>query len=152
MLSITKYPEAMDALQEGRLAMCLKALVVDGVDHEKALALMAPPVQPKVGDVLVSSWGYEQTNIDYYQVVSVTAKNVKIQKMSKTYLPAQGTDRTTVDSVCGTRDLGAKIMQKKVFVNPLSGRYHVAIASYANAYGPHDVTVPCSETGWGYGH
>ena len=28
----------------------------------------------KVGDILVSSWGYEQTNVDYYQVVKTVGK------------------------------------------------------------------------------
>ena len=35
---------------------------------------------PRVGDVLVSSWGYDQTNVDFYRVVSLTAsgKSVRI--------------------------------------------------------------------------
>ena len=28
---------------------------------------------PEVGDVLVSSWGYDQTNVDFWRVVSLTA-------------------------------------------------------------------------------
>lgn len=35
----------------------------------------------KVGDILVSSWGYEQTNVQWYQVVGVTAKSVKIREI-----------------------------------------------------------------------
>ena len=27
-----------------------------------------------VGDVFVSSWGYEQTNVNFYQVISVHGK------------------------------------------------------------------------------
>lgn len=36
-----------------------------------------------VGDILYSSWGYEQTNIDFYQVVEVsdTKKTVKIREI-----------------------------------------------------------------------
>ena len=30
---------------------------------------------PKVGDLFNSSWGYEQTNIDFYQVVRVISEN-----------------------------------------------------------------------------
>lgn len=30
----------------------------------------------KKGDILVSSWGYEQTNIDFYEVVKATTKTV----------------------------------------------------------------------------
>ena len=35
---------------------------------------------PQVGDILVSSWGYDQTNIDFYRVVGLTAsgKSVRI--------------------------------------------------------------------------
>lgn len=39
----------------------------------------------KVGDILTSSWGYEQTNVDFYQVVEVspTEKTVKIREINK---------------------------------------------------------------------
>lgn len=29
----------------------------------------------KVGDIFVSSWGYEQTNVDFYQVVKLVGKS-----------------------------------------------------------------------------
>lgn len=32
----------------------------------------------KLGDVLVNSWGYDQTNVNFYQVVEVKAKSVVI--------------------------------------------------------------------------
>ena len=35
----------------------------------------------QVGDVLYCSWGWEQTNIDFYQVVSATAKTIKVKKL-----------------------------------------------------------------------
>lgn len=40
------------------------------------------PVEAKVavGDTFVCSWGYDQTNIDFYRVVGLTPKGVKIQK------------------------------------------------------------------------
>ena len=38
----------------------------------------------EVGDVLVSSWGYEQTNIDYYQVVGLVGEaSVLLQEIAK---------------------------------------------------------------------
>lgn len=38
----------------------------------------------KVGDVLESSWGYEQTNVDYYEVTRlVGAQSVEIRKIAK---------------------------------------------------------------------
>lgn len=44
--------------------------------------MSAEPVL-KPGDVLVASWGYEQTNIDYYLVTKRTAKSVKLQPIGK---------------------------------------------------------------------
>ena len=36
----------------------------------------ADTVMPKIGDLFYSSWGYEQTNIDFYQVTDVTKRMV----------------------------------------------------------------------------
>lgn len=35
----------------------------------------------KVGDILYSSWGYDQTNIDFYEVVKVLPKSVVIREI-----------------------------------------------------------------------
>jgi len=34
----------------------------------------------KVGDMFVESWGYDQTNVDVYEVVRVTPKSVALMK------------------------------------------------------------------------
>lgn len=34
----------------------------------------------EVGDLFVSSWGYDQTNVDVYEVVGVTASSVRLMK------------------------------------------------------------------------
>lgn len=45
-------------------------------------ARLAEPHKLKVGDVLRSSWGYDQTNIDYYEVVAlVGSRMVEIRKI-----------------------------------------------------------------------
>jgi hypothetical protein len=36
----------------------------------------------QVGEVLVASWGYEQTNIDFYQITAVIGKQVELRKIS----------------------------------------------------------------------
>lgn len=36
----------------------------------------------KVGQILYDSWGYEQTNIDFYQIVEVAEKSIKIRAIS----------------------------------------------------------------------
>ena len=48
----------------------------------------------KVGDLFVSSWGYEQTNVDYYQVVSVHGKSsVRVREVRPQLV--------SVDGICG---------------------------------------------------
>lgn len=32
-----------------------------------------------VGDIFYASWGYDQTNVDWYQVVGVTRANIKVK-------------------------------------------------------------------------
>ena len=36
-----------------------------------------------IGDIFVSSWGYDQTNIDFYQVIAKTAKMVTLRMIKK---------------------------------------------------------------------
>jgi hypothetical protein len=54
----------------------------------ESVAATPAPLEPvtknaplEVGEILVYSWGYEQTNIDFYQVVSVTSKTVMIREI-----------------------------------------------------------------------
>ena len=37
----------------------------------------------EVGAIFSSSWGYEQTNVNFYQVVEIRGKNLTIQKIGK---------------------------------------------------------------------
>jgi len=37
----------------------------------------------KVGDIFKASWGYEQTNIDYYEVVAVKGKAVEVLELAQ---------------------------------------------------------------------
>jgi hypothetical protein len=54
----------------------------------KKLAEIKPYAEPKhnikAGDIFYNSWGYEQTNIDFYQVVSTTAKTITLRKIKGT--------------------------------------------------------------------
>lgn len=44
----------------------------------------------EVGNILVSSWGYDQTNIDFYKVVRKSEKSVWLQRLTKRYLKQVG--------------------------------------------------------------
>ena len=122
-----------------RNAAELDGYVADRVcDREASLrakaerrAEQAKPVAVAVGDVFEASWGYDQTNIDYYQVVRVVGpKTVEIRKISGIAWDTgsmQGRSVPSVDSFIGPP------MVKRV--KPAGdGGAAVMIASYCNAY------------------
>ena len=47
-------------------------------------------VQPQVGDILYSSWGYDQTNIEFFKVVKVSEFSVWIQKVNSKIVEVTG--------------------------------------------------------------
>jgi hypothetical protein len=47
----------------------------------------------KVGQIFEMSWGYDQTNVNYFQVVSVTAKGVYVREVGAHTVPgSEGRD------------------------------------------------------------
>jgi hypothetical protein len=42
-----------------------------------------------VGTIFVFSWGYDQTNVNFYQVVATTPKTVTIREIAQESLPGQ---------------------------------------------------------------
>lgn len=56
------------------------------LDRKKALEVN--PFQ--VGQMLYDSWGYDQTNIDFYQVIEVKNKSVVIQRIKGKMIPSEG--------------------------------------------------------------
>ena len=104
-------------------------------------------VTPKVGDILYSSWGYDQTNIDFYAVRKVSDSSVWIQKIQSKVVAITGwahQDVMPVDSSqYEVRDYEAgpevyitktyPIKRKKIQPSTFSG-YGVSINSYASAF------------------
>lgn len=37
----------------------------------------------KIGDIIVNTWGYEQTNVEFYQVIGMTEKTIKVREVSQ---------------------------------------------------------------------
>lgn len=54
----------------------------------RKMAEIKPYIEPKHniknGDIFYNSWGYDQTNIDFYQVVSTTAKTITLRAIKGT--------------------------------------------------------------------
>lgn len=95
---------------------------------EKAAKLSQPQEFLKVGDVLSASWGYDQTNIDYYQVKALVGKRmVEIQEIVSETQDTGWMQGKCVPAV-GSFAKDSKPMRK--LVDEFGG---VRIASYARA-------------------
>ena len=44
----------------------------------------------KVGDVLYASWGYEQTNLDFFQVVAATEHSIRVKEVAMNKTSEEG--------------------------------------------------------------
>ncbi len=59
-------------------------------NKKSLLAQAAKSEHPyKVGQIIYNSWGWEQTNIDFYQVVEVKPKSIKIRAITSAYAKDQ---------------------------------------------------------------
>jgi len=92
----------------------------------------------KVGDVFLSSWGYDQTNVDYYQVLSVSNKTAtfcKIAQLSESDGYLQG------NCVPAPNQFIGKPFKKLIQKSSVDSGAFIKIASYANAYKIEPVAV-----------
>lgn len=44
----------------------------------------------EVGDIFVYKWGYDQTNVDFYQVIKATAKTVTVRQIEAEAVTEEG--------------------------------------------------------------
>lgn len=65
----------------------------------------------KVGQVLYDSWGWEQTNIDFYQIIDIKGSTATIQKMSQVIVP--GSEGNMSENVKPGKACG-KIYKKRI--------------------------------------
>jgi len=81
-----------------------------------------------IGDIYVTSWGYEQTNIDYYKVVSVKNKTVNLVSIGQTrnYTGSMQGECMPDPSVVGT-----KIYTKRMINNGDSVSFKMTSFSWA---------------------
>lgn len=88
------------------------------------------PTGVKVGDVFEASWGYEQTNIDYYQVTRLVGRqSVEVRGIRQLSIET-GDMRGKCAPAIG--DFKGEPMIKRLQNN--SGTATIKIASYAQAY------------------
>ena len=88
-----------------------------------------PKADVKVGDIFVCSWGYEQTNIDFYKIVEVTKSSVKYVRLGaeRRYTgPMQGECAPTNQTSGPTKTARINV--------GLNGAVGFKVYSYASAY------------------
>jgi hypothetical protein len=152
MLDLSTFNVACDALLESRPADALKVLTSAGMSLDRALVAIGPG--PTVGDILVCSWGYDQTNIDYYQVIKVTKASVRIGKIRSTLTRGQYEDAAMPvrDAFVADHPTQPRYNGKmfRVRLGAPGEGYSVKIESYASAYLWDG--KPRNQTASGYGH
>lgn len=106
-------------------------------DRAEKASQRAKPHALQVGDVLRSSWGYDQTNIDYYQVTALIGTTmVEYRKIGA---QSEATGHMTGNSVPAP---GAFIgPAKRARVSDYGKRDSIKVLSFASAYKMEAVTV-----------
>ncbi len=67
------------------------AAVGDSARHLGKTAMPAPAdLGVAVGDIFVNSWGYDQTNVNYYKVIRLTGQGVEIVPIGKKFVSQNG--------------------------------------------------------------
>ena len=84
-----------------------------------------------IGDVLVCSWGYDQTNIDFYQVIGLTksGKSVRLIAIESEHIATTGFMTETVRPSPGCPIDGAKSFTKRINTE----RDYISLNSYSYA-------------------
>lgn len=109
----------------------------------------------KVGDILYSSWGYDQTNISWYQVTQLVGKqSVKIRKIHGK-IDSYDMSTVGVDNVIGVKDSFFEPTSEwdtrgKEQLKRVTERNGIKLSNYEWAQ-PWD-GEPQQETSLGYGH
>lgn len=85
----------------------------------------------KVGDILHCSWGYDQTNCDFYQVVEVTDKSIWIREIGHTTVGPDGFMCTYLMPAKDKFLKNAPVMRKTV--QNSWGEDYVTMSSYSSA-------------------
>ena len=101
------------------------------------------PTTLKVGDIIYSSWGYEQTNVNFYKVIAVKGKQtVELREIGSKVVSSDGGSSTHV--VADTE----RFINEKVLTRRASG--HIRVTDCQTGYLWDG--KPLYETACGWGH
>lgn len=100
----------------------------------------------KIGDIFVSSWGYDQTNVDFYEVVQQTTTMVVIREIEKRVEGSGGSTEKVVP--VPHKFIGAPLRRK--VKSGWRGDAWIDLNSFSGA-SKWDGS-PVTQTGGGFGH
>lgn len=85
----------------------------------------------KVGQILYDSWGWEQTNIDFYKVIETGKKSIKIQKIASKYAKYQPSGNSPMSAyvVPDSDSVISEPIQKRLVVSVYNNTPRVYIKS-----------------------
>lgn len=103
----------------------------------------------KVGDIFTYSWGYDQTNVDFYQVVRCTTKTVWVRRVNSTCVGGHNSPSEQVVPVRGSWHRYDKKTHRKRLGTGWRGT-----PCFSMDHGTASLWdgTPERQTGWGYGH
>jgi len=99
-----------------------------------------------VGDIFHSSWGYDQTNCDFYQVVKTTPKMLGLRKIDKKLVKGRG--GSTEYYMPEANKFVGPVLRKKL--GEYQGKPYVKLTTYSSASKWDG--KPKGQTGGNYGH
>lgn len=103
---------------------------------QKAEAMKNPGV--KVGDVFRCSWGYDQTNIDYYEVLSVSGKSAMVCRIG---CQSQDTAWLQGESVPKLGAYIGKPMRKLIQKYSVDSEPYITLSSFETAFKMQPIAV-----------
>lgn len=114
----------------------------------KAIADKAAFDATGVGDVFVSSWGWDQTNVDFYKVVAKTGARVKVVKIGK--IAVSDDDHRSSVSVIPNKTVTEGPVMTKAIRAGYGGEAYFKVETYA--YARRWDGTPKHETSYWAGH
>ena len=90
----------------------------------------SPKANVKVGDIFSCSWGYEQTNVDFYKIVAVLPNSVKYVSIGET---RNYTGPMSGECMPDENAIGTEVKTARIKVDN-DGSVHFKITSYSTAF------------------
>lgn len=80
-----------------------------------------------VGDILVCSWGYDQTNVDFYEIVKKKNRTIVIEEIGASHVKGSG-------GFMSEQVIANPKLRTGIFKTKRIGAYGISMTSYSSAF------------------